>query len=375
MTKRDYYNVLGVQKNSSPEQIKAAYRKLAVKHHPDKNPGNKSSEEKFKEASEAYHVLSDQERKQNYDNFGHAAFENGGRGGFGNFDFSGSFSDIFEDFFSDFSGGRERGRSRKNSNYRGSDLKYDLSITLEEAFAGKKQNIKFSTTEKCNTCKSSGSKPGHDAGQCSMCGGNGRIRSNQGFFTVQQTCPQCAGSGEEITNPCNDCNGQGKKQTSKKLSVTIPKGVDDGTRIRLGGKGEAGVKGGSNGDLYLFINVYSHEVFKRSDENLFFEFPISIADASLGTTIEIPTIDGGKAKIKIPDGTQNGKQFRLRGKGMPYMRGSGNGDLYVQINTEVPISLNKEQKELLEKFREIENEKSNPSIKKFFQKAKSFWKN
>ena len=375
MTKRDYYNVLGVQKNSSPEQIKAAYRKLAIKHHPDKNPGNKPSEEKFKEASEAYHVLSDQERKQNYDNFGHAAFENGGRGGFGNFDFSGSFSDIFEDFFSDFSGGRERGRSRKNSNYRGSDLKYDLSITLEEAFTGKKQNIKFSTTEKCSTCKGNGSKPGHDAGQCSMCGGNGRIRSNQGFFTVQQTCPQCAGSGEEITNPCNDCNGQGKKQTSKKLSVTIPKGVDDGTRIRLGGKGEAGVKGGSNGDLYLFINVYSHEVFKRSDENLFFEFPISIADASLGTTIEIPTIDGGKAKIKIPDGTQNGKQFRLRGKGMPYMRGSGNGDLYVQINTEVPISLNKEQKELLEKFREIENEKSNPSIKKFFQKAKSFWKN
>ena len=375
MTKRDYYDVLGVQKNSSPEQIKAAYRKLAVKHHPDKNPGNKSSEEKFKEASEAYHVLSDQERKQNYDNFGHAAFENGGRGGFGNFDFSGSFSDIFEDFFSDFSGGRERGRSRKNSNYRGSDLRYDLSITLEEAFAGKKQNIKFSTTEKCNTCKGSGSKPGHDAGQCSMCGGNGRIRSNQGFFTVQQTCPQCAGSGEEITNPCNDCNGQGKKQTSKKLSVTIPRGVDDGTRIRLGGKGEAGIKGGSNGDLYLFINVYSHELFKRSDENLFFEFPISIADASLGTTIEIPTIDGGKAKIKIPDGTQNGKQFRLRGKGMPYMRGSGNGDLYVQINTEVPISLNKEQKELLEKFREIENAKSNPSIKKFFQKAKSFWKN
>ena len=375
MAKRDYYDVLGVQKNSSPEQIKAAYRKLAVKHHPDKNPGNKPSEEKFKEASEAYHVLSDQERKQNYDNFGHAAFENGGRGGFGNFDFSGSFSDIFEDFFSDFSGGRERGRSRRNSNYRGSDLKYDLSITLEEAFTGKKQNIKFSTTEKCSTCKGNGSKPGHDAGQCSMCGGNGRIRSNQGFFTVQQTCPQCAGSGEEITNPCNDCNGQGKKQTSKKLSVTIPKGVDDGTRIRLGGKGEAGVKGGSNGDLYLFINVYSHEVFKRSDENLFFEFPISIADASLGTTIEIPTIDGGKAKIKIPDGTQNGKQFRLRGKGMPYMRGSGNGDLYVQINTEVPISLNKEQKELLEKFREIENEKSNPSIKKFFQKAKSFWKN
>jgi molecular chaperone DnaJ len=208
-----------------------------------------------------------------------------------------------------------------------------------------------------------------------MCGGHGQVRSNQGFFTVQQTCPQCSGTGEEITNPCNDCGGQGKKQTSKRLSVTIPKGVDDGTRIRLAGKGEAGTKGAGNGDLYLFINVYSHDLFKRSDENLFFEYPISIADAALGTSLEIPTIDGLKAKIKIPAGTQSGKQFRLKGKGMPYMRGSGNGDLYVQVNTEVPVSLNKEQKELLEKFRKIENEKSNPSIKKFFQKAKSFWKN
>ena len=375
MAKRDFYDVLGIEKSSGPEQIKAAYRKLAIKHHPDKNPDDKTSEEKFKEASEAYHVLSDKERKQNYDNFGHAAFENGGgrQGGFGGFS-GGDFSDIFEDFFSDFGGGG-KSRGRKNSNNRGSDLRYDLSISLEDAYAGKKQDIKFSTTEKCNTCKGNGSKPGHSPGQCSMCGGNGRVRSNQGFFTVQQTCPQCGGSGEEITNPCNDCGGQGNKQTSKKLSVTIPKGVDDGTRIRLAGKGEAGSRGGSSGDLYLFINVNSHDLFKRSDENLFFECPISITDASLGTTIEIPIIDGGKAKIKIPEGTQSGKQFRLRGKGMPYMRGSGNGDLYVQINTEVPISLNKEQRELLEKFREIENEKSNPSIKKFFQKAKSFWKN
>ncbi len=374
MAKRDFYDVLGVDKSSSPEQIKSAYRKLAVKHHPDKNPGDKAAEEKFKEASEAYHVLSDKERKNNYDNFGHAAFENGGgrQGGFSGF--SGSdFSDIFEDFFSDF-GGSGRSRGRKNIN-RGSDLRYDLKVTLKEAFEGKKQDIKFSTTEKCTTCKGKGSKPGYDPGQCSMCGGNGRVRSNQGFFTVQQTCPQCSGSGEEITNPCDNCYGEGKKQTSKKISVTIPKGVDDGTRIRLAGKGEAGSRGGASGDLYLFINVESHQLFKRSDENLFFECPISIADAALGTTIEIPTIDGGKAKIKIPDGTQNGKQFRLRGKGMPYIRGSGNGDLYVQVNTEVPISLNKEQKELLEKFREIENEKSNPSIKKFFQKAKNFWKN
>jgi len=375
MAKRDYYDVLGINKGSSADQIKSAYRKQAIKYHPDKNKGDKTAEEKFKEASEAYHVLSNSERKQNYDNFGHAAFENGGggRGGFGNFDFSSHFSDIFEDFFGEGFGGGER-KSRRSNN-RGSDLRYDLSISLEEAYNGKKQDIKFSTSEKCDTCSGSGSKPGHEAGSCSMCGGHGQVRSSQGFFTVQQTCPQCSGSGEMITNPCGSCGGEGKKQASKRLSVTIPKGVDDGTRIRLAGKGEAGSRGAGNGDLYLFINVYSHDLFKRSDENLFYEYPISVADAALGTSIEIPTIDGGKAKIKIPSGTQSGKQFRLKSKGMPLMRGSGTGDLYVQVNTEVPVSLNKEQKELLEKFREIENEKSNPSIKKFFQKAKSFWKN
>ena len=375
MAKRDYYEVLGVNKSASADQIKSAYRKLAVKHHPDKNKGDKTSEEKFKEASEAYHVLSNSERKQNYDNFGHAAFENGGggRGGFGNFDFSNHFSDIFEDFFGEGFGGG--GRRSRRSNNRGSDLRYDLSISLEEAFSGKKQDIKFSTSEKCDKCNGSGSKPGHSAGTCSMCSGYGQVRSSQGFFTVQQTCPQCGGAGEVITHPCTSCNGQGKKQASKRLSVTIPNGVDDGTRIRLSGKGEVGSKGGSSGDLYLFINVYSHDLFKRSDENLFFECPISIADAALGTSIEIPTIDGGKAKIKIPAGTQSGKQLRLKGKGMPLMRGNDYGDLYVQVNTEVPIYLNSEQKELLEKFREIENDKSNPSIKKFFQKAKSFWKN
>ena len=240
MAKRDYYEVLGVSKNSTADQIKSAYRKLAIKYHPDKNAGDKAAEEKFKEASEAYHILSNSERKQSYDNFGHSAFENGGggRGGFSNFDFSSNFSDIFEDFFGEGFGGG--GRRARRSNNRGSDLRYDLSITLEEAYSGKKQDIKFSTSEKCNTCSGKGSKPGSEPTSCSMCRGQGQVRSSQGFFTVQQTCPQCAGSGEQITNPCNSCNGQGKKQASKRLSVNIPKGVDDGTRIRLTGKGEAG---------------------------------------------------------------------------------------------------------------------------------------
>ena len=373
MAKRDFYEVLGINKSASPEAIKQAYRKLAVKHHPDKNKGDKTSEEKFKEASEAYHILSDKERKQNYDNFGHAAFEGGSgrQGGPGNFDFSNSFSDIFEDFFSDFGGGGGRKRS---SNTRGADLRYDLSINLEDAYFGKKENISYSSSEKCETCKGQGAAPGSSPESCSTCNGHGKVRTNQGFFTVQQTCPQCSGSGEQISNPCRDCSGSGKKQKQKKLSVTIPKGVDDGTRIRLSGKGEAGSKNGGNGDLYLFINIKSHEIFKRSEENLFFEIPISITDATLGTTLEVPTIDGGKAKVKIPPGTQSGKQFRLKGKGMSIIRGSNYGDLYIQINTEVPVSLSSEQKELLEKFRELEHNKSNPSIKKFFDKAKNFWK-
>ena len=371
MAKRDCYDVLGVPRSASKDDIKKAYRKLALKYHPDKTKGDKTSEDKFKEASEAYHILSDEKRKANYDQFGHAAFEGGGGGqGFGGFDTS-SFSDIFEDFFSDFGGG---GSTRRSSN-RGNDLRYDVSIDLEEAYKGIQKNVRYTTDKACSSCSGSGAAKGSKPVRCDYCAGRGKVRTNQGFFTVQQTCPQCAGSGEEITNPCNDCNGQGNKQTSKKLSVTIPKGVDDGTRIRLAGKGEAGTRGGATGDLYISVNIKSHELFKRSEVNLFFEFPISIADAALGTTIEIPTIDGKKAKIKIPDGTQSGKQFRLKGKGMPFMRRGDFGDLYVQVKTEVPVSLNKEQKELLEKFRKIENERSNPSIKKFFQKAKDFWKN
>ncbi len=380
MAKRDYYEVLGVGKSTPQEAIKKAYRKLALKYHPDKNKGDKTSEEKFKEASEAYHVLSNKERRKNYDQFGHAAFDGtGGRGGFANFDFTNAFSDIFgsdifDDFFDGFGGGRRSGKRRQSEN-RGADLRYDLTISLEDAYSGKKQEIEYSSSEKCDRCNGHGSEPGSSPSECSACDGHGQVRSNQGFFTVQQTCPQCGGSGEEISNPCKNCKGIGKKQTYKKLSVTIPKGVDDGTRIRLSDKGEAGVKGSSNGDLYIFINVNSHDIFKRSEENLFFEFPISIADAALGTVLDVPTIGGGKTKVKIPAGTQTGKQFRLRDKGMPIMRSRDYGDLYIRVITEVPISLNKEQKELLERFRTLENNKTTPNIRNFFEKARSFWKN
>ena len=379
MAKRDYYGVLGVIKSASSEEIKKAYRKLALKYHPDKNKGDKASENKFKEASEAYHVLSDKERRANYDQFGHAAFEGGpGRGGgFGNFDFSefsSSFSDIFEDFFGDF-GGMGGGRSRRSSGFRGDDLRFDLSISLEEAYHGKKQEISFASSNKCERCDGYGAEPGTRPVSCSMCGGQGKVRSSQGFFTIQQACPECSGSGEQISNPCKECRGAGKKHTRKKIFANIPRGVDDGTRIRLSGKGEAGIKGGGNGDLYIFVSVENHSIFKRSEENLFFEFPISLADAALGTTVEVPTIDGGKAKVKIPAGTQNGKQFRLRSKGMPIMRNKEYGDLYIQALTEVPVSLTREQKSLLEQYKKLEDAKTNPSIRNFFEKAKRFWKN
>ena len=379
MAKRDYYEVLGVIKSTSAEEIKKAYRKLALKYHPDRNKNDKTAEAKFKEASEAYHVLSDKERRTNYNQFGHAAFEgSGGRGGFSNFDFSSAFSDIFgsdifDDFFDGFGGGRRRqGRS---SDFRGTDLRYDLSISLEDAYHGKKQEINFLSTDKCERCNGYGSEPGSKPIACSTCGGQGSVRSSQGFFTVQQTCPGCSGSGEQISNPCKDCKGMAKQQTRKKISTNIPKGVDDGTRIRLSGKGETGIKGGGNGDLYIFVSVETHNIFKRSEENLFFEFPISLTDAALGTAIEVPTIDGGKTKVKIPAGTQSGKQFRLKGKGMPIMRNKSYGDLYIRVFTEVPVSLSKEQKNLLEQFKTLEHSKTNPTIKNFFEKAKRFWKN
>ena len=374
MSKRDYYEVLGVKKSSSKDEIKKAYRKLALKYHPDKNKGDKGAEEKFKEGSEAYHVLSDDKRRENYDQFGHAAFQGGGQGGFGNFDFSSSFSDIFEDVFGDFGFGGSGQSRRGRRNNRGNDLRYDITIDLNDAFNGKEEKINYTTYKKCKTCSGSGAKPGSKPSACNYCGGQGKVRSSQGFFTIQQTCPECSGEGEKISNPCNNCSGAGKTQSNESVSVKIPKGVDDGTRIRIAGKGEAGTKGGSYGDLYLFISVKPHEIFKRSEENLFYELPITFTDAALGANVEVPSIDGGKTKIKIPSGTQSGKQLRLRGKGMPVLKRNLFGDLYIRVITEIPTSLTKRQKELLAEFKNLEDNKSNPLIKSFFDKAKRFWK-
>ena len=375
MAKADYYNTLGISKNASQEEIKSAYRKLAMKYHPDKNPGDASSEAKFKEASEAYQVLSNSQKKSNYDQFGHAAFENGGgaAGGFsdfGGFD-SGSFSNIFDDFFGDFTGGGRRRSSSRSK--RGSDLKINIEVTLEEAYQGKKQTFEVPTSEKCGECSGSGAAAGSKASTCRTCDGHGQVRAQQGFFTLQQTCPDCGGEGKTISKPCKICRGTGTNRVNKTLSIQIPKGVDDGTQMRLAGKGEAGPRGGTQGDLYVYLSLKKHPIFKREEENLYFELPVSIVDAALGTTIEIPTIDGSKSNVKIPPGTQTGKQLRLKDKGMPLLRGSGFGDLYLQIKVEVPVNLSREQKILLEKYKELEDSKNNPENESFLKKAKNFW--
>ena len=370
MAKQDYYELLNVQRNASESDLKSAFRKMAMRFHPDRNPDNPDAEKSFKEVNEAYDVLKDGQKRAAYDQFGHAGVEGNMGGGF---DSNFSFEDIFSNFFGDSSPFGGGGGGRRNNN-RGSDLQYEVSINLEEAFNGKKLKIDIPTQIKCNDCSGSGSNKGSSPSSCPMCNGHGQVRSQQGFFSVQQACPQCRGKGEIISDPCKPCRGAGRIQKNKSLMVNIPKGVDDGSRIRLSGEGEAGLNGGQQGDLYIFVSLNRHNLFIREDDNLFSEVPVSVIDATIGGTIDVPTIDGGKARLKIPAGTQSGDQFRLKSKGMPAVRGSKVGDLYIQAKHETPVKLNKKQIELLQSFQEISTDSETPLKSAYFKKAKDFWK-
>ena len=346
MSKRDFYEVLGVERGASEAEVKKAYRRLAMKYHPDRNPDDKDAENKFKEATEAYEVLSDADKRAAYDQYGHAGVDPqmGGGAGFG----GAGFSDIFGDVFSDFFGG---GGGRRGGPQRGSDLRYTMELSLEDAVRGKTVEIRVPTLVECKPCEGSGAKKGTKPVTCTTCNGMGQVRMQQGFFAVQQTCPRCHGSGQMITDPCTSCNGQGRVEESKTLSVKVPAGVDTGDRIRLTGEGEAGAHGGPAGDLYVVVNVKPHDIFERDGRNLHCEVPISIVDATLGGELEVPTLDG-RVKLKIPEGTQTGKLFRLRGKGVTPVRGGGVGDLICRVVVETPVKLNKRQRELLEELRE-----------------------
>ncbi len=377
MAKRDYYEILGVSRDASGEEIKKAYRKLALKYHPDRNPDDPEAEQNFKEISEAYEVLKDDQQRAAYDRYGHAAFEQGGGPGagaggfgFGGFDFGGGFSDIFDEMFGEFMGG---GRGRATG--RGSDLRYNMDITLEEAFSGKKTDIRVPTSVSCDACNGSGSKEGAQPANCQTCGGIGRVRATQGFFTVERTCPTCGGAGKVIRDPCEKCGGAGRQREERTLTVTIPAGVEDGTRIRLAGEGEAGVRGGPPGDLYIFLGVRPHRLFQRDGANIYCRVPVPMTTAALGGSIEVPTIDGSKAKVTIPAGTQTGQQFRLKDKGMTILRSSARGDMFVQVNVETPVNLSKRQKELLEEFDQAgkADEDHSPESTGFFAKVKELW--
>ena len=372
MAKRDYYEVLGCQKGADEAVLKGAYRKLAMQFHPDRNPGNSDAEHKFKEINEAYDTLKDPQKRAAYDRFGHAAFENGGgRGahGFGP-EFSSSMSDIFEDIFGDFMGGGG-GRGRQSaSRLRGSDLRYNLEITLEESFVGRTVEIDVPTLVGCTTCEGSGAKPGTGTHSCRQCGGAGKIRAAQGFFTIERTCPVCQGRGEMMDEPCTDCGGQGRRQQNRKLSVDIPKGIEDGTRIRLGSEGEAGIRGGPPGDLYIFVSIRPHELFQRDGADLYARVPIAMTTAALGGEFEVPTLDGTRAKVKVPAGTQPGQRVRLKGKGMPVLRSKDVGDLHVQLDIETPQKLSRRQRELLEEFESLGTGDTSPQSDNFFDKLK-----
>jgi molecular chaperone DnaJ len=377
MSKADYYELLGASKTADEKELKSAFRKMAMKHHPDRNPDDAGAEAKFKEINEAYEVLKDPQKRAAYDQYGHAAFEQGG-GGFGGGGFgggAGGFSDIFEDIFGEMMGGgagRRGGGARSGGRERGADLRYNMEVSLEDAFNGKSAEISVPTAVGCETCSGSGAKPGSSPVTCNTCGGVGRVRASQGFFSVERTCPECQGRGEVISDPCGDCHGQGRVTKERTLSVDIPAGIEDGVRIRLGGEGEAGARGGPPGDLYIFLSIKSHEFFQRDGADLFCKIPISMATAALGGQFEVACLDSTKSRVKVPEGTQTGKQFRLRGKGMPIMRSSDFGDLYIQVVTETPQNLSKRQRELLEEFEEISSKENNPESEGFFKRMKSF---
>ena len=372
MAKKDFYDVLGVQRGATPDDLKKAYRKLAMKYHPDRNPGDTDAEHKFKEINEAYDVLKDDQKRAAYDRFGHAAFEggNGGAraGGF-DFGFSGGFADIFDEMFGEFMGGRRGGRGGQ----RGSDLRYNMEITLEEAFTGKGATIRVPSSETCDACSGSGAEPGTQPVVCPTCGGAGKIRAQQGFFTIERTCPTCGGAGRVIQNPCKKCGGTGRMRKERTVQVEIPAGSEDGLRLRLAGKGEVGVRGAPPGDLYIFLSVAPHRLFQRDGADIYCKAPIPVTTAALGGQVEVPTIDGSRARIAVPAGTQTGAQFRLRSKGMSLLRSAGRGDMYVQVQVETPVNLNKRQRELLEEFaKESGDGSTSPESQGFFHRVKEF---
>jgi len=377
MAKRDYYEVLGLKRNAGEQDIKNAFRKLAKELHPDCNPGNHEAERRFKEINEAYEVLKDPRKRAAFDRYGHAAFEGGAGGaagahGFGA-DFSASMSEIFDDLFGEFMGGRGRGGRGRTARERGADLSYNMEITLGEAYSGKVAQIKVPTSVTCEACAGSGAEAGSSPVSCPTCSGYGKVRASQGFFTIERTCPNCMGRGEIIQNPCTSCSGQGRVTRERMLSVNIPPGVEDGTRIRLAGEGEAGIRSGPPGDLYIFLSLAPDEIFQRDGADLFCKVPITITTAALGGQLEVPTIDGGRARVKIPEGTETGKQFRLKGKGMPVLRSTLTGDLYVQVEIETPQNLTRKQKELLKEFEKASTETTNPGLSGFASRVKTFW--
>ncbi|KKB76206.1 molecular chaperone DnaJ [Devosia limi DSM 17137] len=378
MAKRDFYEVLGVAKGADDAALKSAYRKLAMQHHPDRNPGNAEAEATFKEISEAYDTLKDGQKRAAYDRFGHAAFENGGgrpgAGGFGP-EFTSSMSDIFDDIFGDFmgGGGRRGGQGGGAAKLRGSDLRYNLEISLEESFVGRTVEIDVPTLVGCVTCDGSGAKPGTGTHACRQCNGHGKVRAAQGFFTIERTCPVCQGRGQMMDQPCTDCSGQGRRQENRKLSVDIPKGIEDGTRIRLANEGEAGLRGGPPGDLYIFISIKPHELFHRDGADLYARVPIAMTTAALGGEFEVPTLDAMRAKVKVAAGTQPGQRVRLKGKGMPVLRSKDTGDLYVQLDIETPQNLSRKQRELLEEFQRLTTDETNPTSDGFFSKLKKMF--